>query len=97
MKKLTPFYVIPAKTFFYWGFAIRKNHYSEYIDFFDFKEGNLVKDIFITINNKKYPAQARLLRINNKGKGKGRSNKIHPTRNASWLYFSCSKAAHLQL
>ena len=32
---LTPFYVVPGYTFFYWGFTIAKRHYGEYIDYFD--------------------------------------------------------------
>lgn len=91
MKKLSPFYVIPAKTFFYWGFTIRKNHYSEYIDFFELKEGNLVQDIFISINNKKYPAKVRMARINNKGRGRGRSDTLYPERDVVQIMYNHSR------
>ena len=52
MNKLNSFYVVPAQTFFKWGFTIPKNHYSEYIKYFDFKEGNLVQPIKIKIDNR---------------------------------------------
>ena len=29
MKKLRPYYVKPAKTFFYWGWTIPKEHYDD--------------------------------------------------------------------
>jgi hypothetical protein len=48
---LDSFYVIPGYTFFYWGFTIPKKHYDEFIEHFQFKEGQLVQDITIKINN----------------------------------------------
>jgi len=80
MKKLNPFYVVPAKTFFYFGFTMPKSHYQEYIDFFKLDDEALLQDIFIEINKKKYPAKLRMVRQNNKGKGKNRSTTIYPFR-----------------
>jgi len=80
MKNLNPFYVVPAKTFFYWGFNIPKNHNANYIDFFNFKDGNLTQEILIKINNKYYPAKIGRSHINNQGTGKGRSDNIYPER-----------------
>ena len=80
MKNLNPFYVVPAKTFFYWGFNIPKNHNANYIDFFNFKDGNLTQEILIKINNKYYPAKIGRSHINNQGTGKGRSDNIYSER-----------------
>jgi|TARA_B110000858_G_scaffold33422_1_gene37202 hypothetical protein len=41
VKNLNPFYVVLAKTFFYWGFAIPKNHNADFFDFFNFKDERL--------------------------------------------------------
>jgi len=64
---LTPFYVVPGYTFFYWGFTIAKRHYEEYIDNFDLSPDNLVVPITIKVGNKKLPAKLRMAQINNKG------------------------------
>ena len=91
MNQLSPFYVVPAKTFFYFGFTIRKNHYQEYIDFFELEDGKLLQEIFIQIDNKKYPAKVRLVRQNNQGKGKDRSTKIYPIRNVIQINYENSQ------
>ena len=91
MNKLSPFYVVPAKTFFYWGFTIPKSHYPEYIEYFKLEEGNLIQDITIKINNKSYPAKVRMARINNKGKGKGRSDTVYPERNVVQIMYQNSQ------
>ena len=88
MNKLNSFYVVPAQTFFKWGFTIPKNHYSEYIKYFDFKEGNLVQPIKIKIDNKIYSAKARMARINNQGTGAGRSNRIYPVRDVVQIFYN---------
>ena len=88
MNKLNSFYVVPAQTFFKWGFTIPKNHYSEYIKYFDFKEGNLVQLIKIKIDNKIYSAKARMARINNQGTGAGRSNRIYPVRDVVQIFYN---------
>ena len=67
---LDSFYVIPGYTFFYWGFTFPKKHYNDFIDYFDFKEGNLVENITIKIKNRKYDAKIRMARIDNTGKFK---------------------------
>ena len=64
MKRIDSFYVIPGYTFFYWGFTFPKKFNEDFKKFFDFKEGNLNKDIKIKINNKFHPAKIRLARIN---------------------------------
>jgi len=89
MKKnlLNSFYVIPAKTFFYWGFSIPEKHYKEFIDYFGFKEGKLLNSITIKIKNKKYAAKIRMARINNLGKNKGRSERKYPERNMVQVYY----------
>lgn len=66
MKKLNSFYVTPGYTFFYWGFTIPKSEYPILIKYFRFKSNNLIKDIVIHINNKRYPAKIRLARITTK-------------------------------
>ena len=91
MNKLSPFYVVPAKTFFYWGFTIPKSHYPEYIEYFKLEDGNLIQDITIKINNKSYPAKVRMARINNKGKGKGRSDTVYPERNVVQIMYQNSQ------
>ena len=88
MNKLNSFYVVPAQTFFKWGFTIPKNHYLEYIDYFDFKEGNLVQPIKIKIDNKIYSAKARMARINNQGTGAGRSDRIYPIRDVVQIFYN---------
>jgi len=91
MNQLSPFYVVPGKTFFYWGFTIPKNHYPDYIDFFKFKDGNLVQEILIKIDNKNYPAKVRMARINNKGKSKSRSDTIYPVRDVIQIMYEHSQ------
>tara|TARA_B100001250_G_scaffold401203_1_gene412776 strand:- start:1090 stop:1956 length:867 start_codon:yes stop_codon:yes gene_type:complete len=88
MNKLNSFYVVPAQTFFKWGFTIPKNHYSEYIKYFDFKEGNLVQPIKIKIDNKIYSAKARMARINNQGTGAGRSDRVYPVRDVVQIFYN---------
>jgi hypothetical protein len=87
MKKLDSFYVIPAYTFFYWGFTFPKKFNDDFIDFFGFKEGHLLNEIFISINGKKYPAKIRMARINNKGKFEGRSEKKWRERNVIQCFY----------
>ena len=93
MKNLNPFYVVPAKTFFYWGFTIPKSHYQEYIEYFKLEEGNLIQEITIKINNKSYPAKVRMARINNKGKGKGRSDTVYPVRDVVQIFYDNNQEA----
>ena len=90
---LSPFYVVPAKTFFYWGFTIPKNHYPEYIEHFKLEEGNLIQEITIKINNKSYPAKVRMARINNKGKRKGRSDTVYPIRDVVQIFYDNNQEA----
>ena len=87
MKKLDSFYVIPGYTFFYWGFTFPKRHYAEFIDFFDFQEGQLIQDIRIKVNGKFYPAKIRMARQNNSGKFEGRSDRQYPVRNVVQIYY----------
>ena len=87
MKTLDSFYVVPGYTFFYWGFTFPKKHNDEYIDFFNFNAEHLVEKITIKINNKKYPAKIRMARINNKGKIKGRSDRIYPVRDVVQVFY----------
>ena len=78
--KLNSFFVVPAYTFFYWGFTLKKETYPELIEYFKLSEGNLLYPITLEINKKKYNAKIELARINNKGKIKNRSSKIYPVR-----------------
>lgn len=87
MKNLNSFYVVPAYTFFYWGFTFPKKHNLEYIDFFEFAEGRLLEDITIKIERKSYPAKIRMARINNSGKFEGRSSRQYPERNVIQVFY----------
>ena len=87
MKTLDSFYVVPGYTFFYWGFTFPKKHNDKYIDFFNFNADHLVEKITIKINSKKYPAKIRMARINNKGKIKGRSDRIYPVRDVVQVFY----------
>ena len=84
---LTPFYVVPGYTFFYWGFTIAKRHYGEYIDNFDLSSDNLVVPITIKVGNKKLPAKLRMAQINNKGEFEGRSDRKYPERNVLQIFW----------
>lgn len=64
--KLDPFYVVPAYTFFYWGFTLPKRFYGDFIDFFDLNNGLQNTPIKLKINNKKYDAKIRLVKQDNK-------------------------------
>ena len=72
MKKLKSYYVKPAKTFFYWGWTIPKEHYEEIKKHFGLsrtqKKSNT--DIIIKFKNKKYPAKINYTRIDNSRKYK---------------------------
>ena len=57
---MTPFYVVPGYTFFYWGFTIAKRHYPEYIDYYGLNPNNLVVPITIKVGNRKLPAKLRM-------------------------------------
>ena len=85
--KLSQFYIVPGYTFFYWGFSPQKAVHPEYQKFFSLSEGSLHKPIEIIINNKKYNAQIRIARINNKGKIKNRSNKKYPEREVVQIFY----------
>ena len=89
MKKnlLDSFYVIPGYTFFYWGFTLPKKHYEEFIDYFGFKEGNLLHNITIKIKNRKFDAKIRMARIDNSGKFEGRSDRKYPERNVVQVFY----------
>ena len=52
--KLSSFFVVPAYTFFYWGFTLKKETYPAIIEHFQLGEGNLVVPITLEINRKKY-------------------------------------------
>lgn len=65
-NKLDPFYVVPAYTFFYWGFTLPKRFYIDFIDFFDLNNGLQNTPIKLKINNKKYDAKIRLVKQDNK-------------------------------
>ena len=84
---LTPFYVVPGYTFFYWGFTIAKRHYPEYIDYFGLNPDNLVVPITIKVGNKKLPAKLRMAQINNKGEFEGRSDRKYPERNVLQIFW----------
>lgn len=78
--KLNSFFVVPAYTFFYWGFTLKKETYQELIEYFKLSEGNLLYPITLEINRKKFNAKIELARINNQGKMKNRSSTIYPER-----------------
>lgn len=88
IMELNSFYVIPGYTFFYWGFSLPKKHYDEFIGHFKFREGHLVQDISIKINNKKYSAKVRVARIDNSGKFKSRSNVKYPVRDVVQVFYN---------
>ena len=85
---LTPFYVVPGYTFFYWGFTIAKRHYDEYIEEFDLNPDNLVVPITIKVGNKKLPAKLRMAQQNNKGTMSGRSDRIYPVRDVLQIFWN---------
>ncbi len=60
---LQPFFVIPGYTFFYWGFTLPDRNAKEYSHHYGFRKGQQLKDIQLVIENKKYPAKLRLVRI----------------------------------
>ena len=62
---LRSFFVVPAYTFFYWGFTLKKDTYPSFINYFKLGEGNLEIPITLEINRKKYSAKLRVARINN--------------------------------
>ena len=84
---LTPFYVVPGYTFFYWGFTIAKRHYPEYIREFKLSPDKLVVPIKIKVGNKKLPAKLRMAQINNSGKFEGRSDRKYPERNVLQIFW----------
>ena len=84
---LTPFYVVPGYTFFYWGFTIPKRHYPEYKKEFSLNPDNLVVPITIKVGNKKLPAKLRMAQINNKGEFEGRSDRKYPERNVLQIFW----------
>ena len=84
---LTPFYVIPGYTFFYWGFTVAKRHYPEYIEYFKLSSDNLIVPIIIKVGNRKLPAKLRMAQINNKGEFEGRSDRKYPERNVLQIFW----------
>lgn len=84
---LSPFYVVPGYTFFYWGFTLKKSVYDEYKKFFGLKSGSLVKPIELEIGRKKFDAKIRIARINNQGKIKNRSSTIYPEREVVQIFY----------
>jgi len=84
---LSPFYVVPGYTFFYWGFTLQKAVYSEYTKYFNLNADSKFKPITLVINNKKYDATIRIARINNKGKIKTRSATIYPEREPVQIFY----------
>lgn len=80
MKKLKSYYVKPAKTFFYWGWTIPKEHYEDIKKHFGLsrtqKKSNT--DIIIKFKNKKYPAKINYTRIDNSRKYK--RQRMYPER-----------------
>lgn len=85
---LSPFYVIPKRTFFNWGFTIKKSFYPELIAHFGFCEGHLVEKIELIIEGKSYEANARMARIDNSSKAKGRSSVKYPERNVVQFFYN---------
>lgn len=85
--KLSSFFVVPAYTFFYWGFTLKKETYPSFIKHFKLGEGNLVAPITLEINRKKYNAKIRVARINNKGKTKTRSSTVYPERDVVQIFY----------
>lgn len=86
-SRLSPFYVIPKYTFFYWGFTLKKEIYSEYTKYFNLNANSKSKPITLIIKNKKYDATIRIARINNKGKSKTRSDTIYPEREPVQIFY----------
>ena len=84
---LSSFFVVPAYTFFYWGFTLKKDTYPAFIEHFKLGEGNLVVPITLEINRKKYNAKIRVARINNKGKTKTRSSTVYPERDVVQIFY----------
>lgn len=87
MDKLDSFYVIPAYTFFYWGFTLPKKFNDDFINYFNLKEGHLLESITLIINNRKYDAKVRMARIDNSGKGKNRSDIKYKERNVIQVFY----------
>ncbi len=87
LESLTFFYVVPAYTFFYWGFTIPKRFNREFAKFYNLAEGHLVENILLVINNKKYPAKIRLARIDNTGTSKNRSTNKWPEREVIQIFY----------
>ena len=87
-QPLTPFYVVPGYTFFYWGFTVAKRHNPEYMKFFDLNSENKVVPITIKIGNRKLPAKIRIAQINNTGSFEGRSERQYPVRDVVQIFWN---------
>ena len=86
-QPLTPFYVVPGYTFFYWGFTVAKRHNPEYMKFFDLNSENKVVPITIKIGNRKLPAKIRIAQINNTASFEGRSERQYPVRDVVQIFW----------
>ena len=80
VEKLNPYYVKPAKTFFYWGWTIPKENYEAIKKHFGLsrRQKKSTIDIVIKFKNKKYSAKINYSRINNSRKYK--RERIFPER-----------------
>jgi len=77
--RLKPYFVKPAKTFFYWGWTIPKEHYDDLKKFFDLnRRVKKSTEIVIKFKNKKYSAKINYTRINNTRKYK--RERLYPER-----------------
>ena len=78
--KLNPYYVKPAKTFFYWGWTIPKENYEAIKKHFGLsrRQKKSTIDIVIKFKNKKYSAKINYTRINNSRKYK--RERMYPER-----------------
>ena len=68
---LRSFFVVPAYTFFYWGFVLPKDNYPEIKKYYNFKNSE-TKDIKLQIKGKQYNAKLLLSKIAPSDKWPGR-------------------------
>ena len=86
MSKLQSYYVKPAKTFFYWGWTIPKEHYSEIKKTFGLKKGFKTNHfIKIKFKNKTYDGKIHYTRIDNSRKYK--RERLYPERDVLRIYY----------
>ena len=68
---LRSFFVVPAYTFFYWGFVLPKDNYPEIKKYYNFKNSE-TKNIKLQIKGKQYDAKLLLSKIAASDKWSGR-------------------------